>query len=146
MFNHILVVCVGNICRSPMVEYMLRNDSQLRKAGSTVSSAGLAALIGHPADSLAQELMLERGIDLSPHNARQLSFDLFTKSDLVLVMESWQQRKIEQRHPVARGRVTTLGRWQNVEIPDPYGKPREEFKEVLSLIEGCLKDWRQKLW
>ena len=129
-----------------MAEYLLRHDPLVQETGVEVSSAGIAALIGHPADSTAHELLLERGIDLSPHHARQLSPDLLTQADLVLVMESWQQRDIEQRHPAARGKVTPLGRWQNIDIPDPYGKPREDFERVLSLIERCLKDWRHKLW
>lgn len=146
MFKNILAVCVGNICRSPVVEYLIRNDPLISESGCQVSSAGLAALRGHPADQTALELMKERGIDLSPHHARQLTVDLLMQSDLVLVMEFWQQREIERLYPVARGKVTPLGRWQSVEIPDPYKKPRQEFEKVFALIERSLSDWKRKLW
>ncbi|MCH8160242.1 MAG: low molecular weight phosphotyrosine protein phosphatase, partial [Proteobacteria bacterium] len=52
MIRHILVVCVGNICRSPMAEALLR-DALKGQAEMTVESAGLGALVGHPADEFA---------------------------------------------------------------------------------------------
>ncbi len=146
MFQKILAVCVANICRSPMVEYLIRNDPMARRAGVVVCSAGLSALPNHPADSTAQDLMRERGIDISAHRARQLTPRLLFASDLVVVMESWQQREIERLYPISRGRVQALGRWQDVDIPDPYHKPREDYERVLALIEGSLAEWRHKLW
>ena len=146
MFRNIVTVCVGNICRSPMAEYLIRQDPQAQKAGVVVSSAGLAAMTGSPADPIAQELLLARGIALSAHRARRFTLDLLNRSDLILVMESWQQREIEHMSPVARGKVHTLGRWRNVEIPDPYCKPREAFEKALALIEGSVHDWKTRLW
>ncbi|MCE5333229.1 MAG: low molecular weight phosphotyrosine protein phosphatase [Desulfobacteraceae bacterium] len=146
MFKKILVVCEGNICRSPMTEYLIRNDPSALQAGIQVASAGLAALVDQPADSTAQELMMSRGIDLSAHRARQLTPKLLLAADLVLVMESRQQREIETLSPVSRGRVQTLGRWRGTDIPDPYRKPRDFYEKVLMLIENSVGDWRTKLW
>ncbi|CAK0774808.1 protein-tyrosine phosphatase [Gammaproteobacteria bacterium] len=146
MLKNILTVCVGNICRSPMAEYLIRHDPQAQKAGVVVSSAGLSAMTGFPADPIAQELLQERGIDLSPHRARRFTPDLLVRSDLILVMEAWQQREIEHMSPVARGKVYMLGRWRNTEIPDPYCKPREAFEEALALIESSVHDWKTRLW
>ncbi|CAK0767371.1 protein-tyrosine phosphatase [Gammaproteobacteria bacterium] len=146
MFKNILTVCVGNICRSPMAEYLIRQNPMAQKVGVVISSAGLSALTGFPADPMAQELLRERGIDLSAHRARKFTPDLLVRSDLILVMEAWQQREIERMSPVARGKVHMLGRWRNTEIPDPYSKPRAAFEEALTLIESSIHDWKNRLW
>ncbi len=146
MFKHVVVICVGNICRSPMAEYLIRHNPSAQKAGVVVSSAGLYAMVGFPADPMAQELLLARGIDLSPHRAQRFTMELLSQSDLVLTMEAWQQREIERMSPVARGKVHLLGRWRNIEVPDPYHKPRKAFEEALSLIETSVHDWKARLW
>lgn len=146
VFNSVLVVCVGNICRSPMGEYLLRNLLAVRNAPVVVQSAGLGALVGHGAEPLALEVMAEHGIDMSQHRARQLDNMLLKQHELVLVMEQWQQREIEQRHPFARGRVHMLGKWGTGEIADPYRKPREAFVEAYGLIERSCNEWCEKVW
>lgn len=69
MIKTVLVVCVGNICRSPMAEGLLKRA--LPEAN--VASAGLGALVGQPADPYAVALMSGLGLDISGHRARQLS-------------------------------------------------------------------------
>ena len=83
MLNRVLVVCVGNICRSPMAEAMLRARLG-RRPRFEVSSAGVGALVGHPADPFAMELMRERGLDIAAHRARQVTPELVAAHDLVL--------------------------------------------------------------
>lgn len=143
MFKNILLVCVGNICRSPMAEALLAH--QLAGKGVRVESAGIGALVNHPADPMAQALMEERGIDLSAHRARQLNADMVSEFELILVMEEWQQKKIESDFIHARGRVHRLGKWSGEDIPDPYKKPREAFEEALRLIDSGLEVWKRKL-
>lgn len=141
MFRSVLTVCIGNICRSPIAEGLLR--AQCRAAGHDVrvESAGIQALTGFPADPLAVELLRERGIDISGHVARQLTFEILREFDLVLVMESYHQQRIEQLAPLARGRVFTLGHWGRFEIADPYMRPREAFEEALRLIDQGVASW-----
>src|SRR4051794_5185298 len=120
------MVCTGNICRSPMAEAVAR--VRLTAMPSVrIESAGLGALIGHPADPLAVELMKERGIDLSGHVARQISTIMVREFELILVMESWQVKETEKLSPLARGKVWRLGHWRDFDIPDPYRRPREAF-------------------
>lgn len=144
MFNSILVVCVGNICRSPMAEALLRDV--LKDKGVTVSSAGIGALVGHPADKTAQELMRERGLDIGAHRARQLNAQLLREHDLVLVMEPWHQRDIEAMHPFARGKVHRLGKWGEFDVPDPYRKPREAFEQALAAIDTGIEEWKTRVF
>jgi protein-tyrosine phosphatase len=143
VFKSILVVCVGNICRSPMAEAMLQR--RLHNRDISVSSAGLGALVGHQADEIAQNLMSERQIDISGHRARQLDTTLLRDADLVLVMEGWQQREIEQQFPTTRGKVFRIGHWGNFDIADPYRKPREAFEAALIAIERGIEEWTKRL-
>jgi protein-tyrosine phosphatase len=144
VFDRVLVVCVGNICRSPMAEALLQ--SRIASRGVLVESAGIGALVGHPADPIAVELMKERGLDISPHRARQLAADDGTLFDLILAMEDGHVRAIERLAPESRGRVQLLGRFGRFEIPDPYRKPRGEFERALALIERGVDDYARAFW
>lgn len=138
------MVCVGNICRSPMAEALWAQMGP-KGPGVQVASAGIAALVGHPADPLAQELMRERGLDLSAHRARQLTPQMINDFELILVMEAGHQRAVESMAPTARGRVLRVGKWSNFDVPDPYRKDRAAFEQALNLIEQGLNDFRLKL-
>jgi len=80
--NNILVVCIGNICRSPMAEYFLKQEYP----HLNIESAGISGLIGHAADEKASLCMQRFGIDMSPHVAKKLNAELIKKADLILVM------------------------------------------------------------
>jgi protein-tyrosine phosphatase len=143
MLEHVLIVCVGNICRSPMAEGLLRSRLPDR---ARVASAGLAALEGRGADPLAVEVMARRGIDIAAHRARQLTPELLAGAELVLVMEDSQRRRIEQLAPSSRGRVHRIGKFRSFDVADPYRKPRAEFERALDLIERGLDDFGQAFW
>ena len=140
----VLVVCVGNICRSPMAEAMLQHELK-DKTDVFVTSAGLGSLAGHSASKHAVALMEERGLDISGHKARQLTPDMISDSDLILVMEAGHRRAIDSVEPAARGKIYRLCEWRDKDIPDPYGMPRKSFEEALELIEQGVSDWVGKL-
>ena len=83
MFDSILVVCTGNICRSPIGEQLLR---QLLP-GKQITSAGIFGLEGSPADIHAQDVARRHGLSLGEHRARKLTPQIMRESDLILVME-----------------------------------------------------------
>ena len=141
-----LLVCVGNICRSPMAAALLSHRLKRKQLDPPVESAGIAALLGEPVDPLALTLLMERQLDLSAHRARQLTPELVTSFELVLVMDARQQRAVEKMSPAARGRVHRLGRFGNFDIPDPYGKPRAAFEHSLALIERGIDDYVRAFW
>jgi protein-tyrosine phosphatase len=140
------MVCTGNICRSPMAEALLASRMRQRGADPFVTSAGIAAMVGSPADPIAVELMRERGLSLETHRAHQLTPELVRAADLVLVMEHNQVRPVEELFPAARGRVQRLGRITGFDVPDPYRRGRPAFVEALALIERGVDDVERTFW
>ena len=144
MIRHILVVCVGNICRSPMAEALLRRELR-GQDGFTVESAGLGALVGHAASEHSVTLMDEFGLDISGHRARQLHPDMVRDADLVLVMEAGHKRAIDDADVTARGKVYRLGEWQDTDIDDPYRQEREAYEDALRDIQAGVASWVEKI-
>ncbi len=144
MFNKILIVCVGNICRSPTAEQLLRNA--LVHSAIAVSSAGLAALRDSPLEPTALQVLEEHGHAPVSHRARQLTSAAVSDADLVLVMEQRHIRGVLSLAPEARGKVFLLGKWQyNREIMDPYRQGKPAFVHAYALIEQAAQAWAQKL-
>ncbi len=111
----------------------------------SVESAGLGALVGYPASEFSVELMNEQGIDISAHRARQIDMEMINAADLILVMEARHKKGVGEIDPTARGKVHRLGEWQDIDIPDPYRKPKKAFEETLTLIEQGVNDWAEKI-
>ena len=119
MIETILVVCEGNVCRSPMAAALLATALP----GVNVVSCGVNALVGKPAVPLAQDVMRERGQDIGEHRAQKISRSLCVEADLIPVMDRDQRRFLEDRYPLARGKVFRLGEHDNFDILDPYRQP-----------------------
>lgn len=114
-------------------------------AGVKVSSAGLGALIGHPADPLARELMQEIGSPIAEHRARQINSAHVMDADLILVMTSRQKQEIEALFPAIRGRVFLIAHWSKQEVADPYRQNRAAFEQALKIIQTAVMDWMPRL-
>ncbi len=146
MFNKILVVCVGNICRSPFGERLL----QQKLPNKTIDSAGIGAaksgLVGKPADSMALEVAKDLGVDLGDHKSQQLTSELCAKYDLILVMEKGHMEALTSLAPEARGKTMLFGEWiGKKDIPDPYRQSKEAFDFAYQLIDQAADAWVAKL-
>ena len=140
-FNNILVVCVGNICRSPMAEALLKQ----RYPDKAIDSAGVGALVGHPADPAALEIMTERQLDITNHMAKQIDENLAKKADLIFTMSDSQTKWIEERWPFCRGKTFKLGHWQDKDIADPYRHEITAFETAYQDIVDGLERWADKI-
>lgn len=140
MFKKLLLVCVGNICRSPTAEILMR-DALCDRVGVEVSSAGLQALVGKPVDPMAATLLREHGLDPDAHRARQATPEVLAAADLILVMEQAHVSRIIRDAPQVSGKTFLLGRWDSLEVPDPYRQQRIAFEHVYSLIERSVDRW-----
>lgn len=142
MFDSILIVCTGNICRSPIAERLLRQIL----TGKKIDSAGVAALVDNPADPSAIAVALKHNLQIDNHHAIQFTSALGRQYDLILVMEKYHQEQISRTSPEARGKTMLLGHWLGGrEIPDPYRKSQEAFESVYRLIDQACQSWSQKL-
>ncbi|MDO1528136.1 low molecular weight protein-tyrosine-phosphatase [Fulvimonas sp. R45] len=140
MFKRILTVCVGNICRSPTAEYLLRQ--QVSHRGIEVGSAGLAAMNDYPMDETAARVMGEHGVDGSAHRARQVSPELLREFDLILGMEKSHLAALARLAPEASGKLFLLDKWVEArDIPDPYRQQRPAFEHVFALIDRGVRSW-----
>ena len=139
--QRVLFVCLGNICRSPTAEGVLRHLLRQSAPGLAVEvdSAGTADYhIGEPPDLRSQQAALSRGIDLSTLRARQVAPRDFVHFDLLLAMDRQNLRALETMRPAgSRARIrlfleyaANLGR---LEVPDPYYGDASGFEEVLDL-------------
>jgi protein-tyrosine phosphatase len=137
MIESILVVCEGNVCRSPMAQALLAR----RLPGVSVMSAGWAALVGHGAHPMAVELMAEREIDIGQHIAAALNLQHMRSAQLVLVMTQTQRRRIETSYPFAKGKVFRIGEYEGIDVMDPYRQGRAAFEMALEQIELGLVRW-----
>jgi len=106
-----------------------------------ISSAGIGALVGKPADPNASEVLKIRGVDVSAHRAQQITGILCRWADLILVMETAHKARIEHLYPFSRGKVFRLGQYDNCEVFDPFGHSFERFEECYSLIEPAVEKW-----
>jgi protein-tyrosine phosphatase len=149
---NILVVCTGNICRSPMAEGMLRQrlSQQHRRMQVRVHSAGTHGLDGEPAAAFAVQAAQELGVDITAHRARSLDREMVRGADLILVMEPFHRELI--------GRALTPGEQKKLRllahfdvsadsdtIEDPYHQPLEAYRDCARRIARCVAGVVQEL-
>ncbi len=142
MFDTILVICTGNICRSPIAEGLLK----VALPGKTVLSAGTMAMVGDGADPMSIEVSTANGLDISAHRAQQLTLPLLQAADLVLTLDGSHNDWIHRRYPQYRGKVHKLGKWQqDADVPDPYRRPKAVFESAYEQMASQVEDWLKRV-
>ncbi|GIH73284.1 low molecular weight protein-tyrosine-phosphatase [Sphaerimonospora thailandensis] len=142
--KRVCLVCLGNICRSPMAEVVLRRTFADRGLDVVVDSAGTGGWhAGNPMDERALATLAEHGYDGSAHRARQFDPAWFAERDLILVMDRENLRGVRRLAPpdadVRMLRSFDPTAPDGAEVPDPYYGGHEGFVEVLRMIEAAAE-------
>lgn len=138
----ILFVCLGNICRSPMAEGVLRHLAAEQSLKLEIDSAGTADYhIGEPPDERAQQACSGRGVDITGLRGRQVSPEDFHRFDYILAMDTENLRRLRAMQPAgAPARLSLFmdyapGPQKGMAVPDPYYGDSQDFDEVLNMLE-----------
>ncbi len=142
--DRVLVLCLGNICRSPFAE------ARLKAAGGLgVRSRGLVGP-GRPSPPEARQEALRHGVDLAAHVSETLTAEDVAWADLVIAMDGRQSRAAARLARVRSPRVLRLGDLdpepiQRRAIVDPFGKGEAAFRECFARIARCLAPLEARL-
>ena len=142
MISSVLVVCVGNVCRSPVGERMLANACpDLR-----IESAGINALAGNEASKDSAEVAAENGVSVEGHVARQFTAEMAAGFDLILVLEKGHMKITAEQAPASTGKTMLFGQWiGQADIADPYQRSREFHVAVFKELKEASEGWAEKL-
>jgi protein-tyrosine phosphatase len=141
------MVCMGNICRSPMAEGMFRkavHDAGLEDRIEIDSAGTHAYHIGSPPDPRAQQAIRQRGIDISDLRGRKVADADFERFDYILVMDGDNYARLIQRAPAhLHGKIRRLlafsRKYPNLDVVDPYYGGPQGFEENLDMIADAVQ-------
>ncbi|GAB3374777.1 low molecular weight protein-tyrosine-phosphatase [Azotobacter armeniacus] len=146
MLERILFVCIGNICRSPCAQTLMKEALSCGNRTMKIDSAGLAARVGLPMEPTVRAVLLEHQHRPSEHRACQLDRTMLQQANLVLAMERRHIDDIYQIVPEARGKTFLLGKWQDeLEIQDPFRRDWTAFEQAYRQIRTAVEAWAMRL-
>ena len=150
--SSVLLVCLGNICRSPTAEEIFRQQAAVAGFAMKVDSAGTGDWhIGHAPDERAQRHAKAHGYNISKLKARQVSVDDFRNFDLILAMDAQNLADLQVIKDSIADNNPTLAKlalfseedptYGGDDVPDPYTGDGDTFEEVIERIESSAQAW-----
>ncbi|WP_128896238.1 low molecular weight protein arginine phosphatase [Longirhabdus pacifica] len=133
---HILFICTGNTCRSPLAEALLREKSKHHGLDIEVRSAGVSALTGASISSHSAQILHDKGINTQGMNATSLHEDLVLWADLILTMTMTHKGYVIQQYHGAADKTMTLKEY--VEDQSHLAKLREEHAKMAAELQSKL--------
>lgn len=136
----VLIVCTANICRSPVVEAILRQRLRQRGLSWQVASAGTLAMSGYAASKHGVTVLAERGLDISAHRSSEVTSDDVQQSDLVLCMEQShvEALRVENRGHGHKIQLLTAMIGRHEDVADPYGGPRPWYDIMVDQVTALV--------
>jgi len=142
----ILMVCLGNICRSPLAEGIMKEKLKKHGMKGYVDSAGTASYhIGEAPDRRSQEIARKYGIDITDQRARPFKKSDFENFDLIFAMDRQNYHNIIRLAESEKDRekvemvLNRLYPGKNLEVPDPYYDGKEGFEHVFKLLDASCE-------
>lgn len=138
----ILTLCTGNICRSPIAEFVLRS----RLPNYTIGSAGLSAVVGQNVNRESAMAAGHLGVEIKEHSARQFTYNIGIEADLILVMDQSHLEEIRFSYTSLSPKCFLFKKFSGGgDIPDPYKKGLANHYRAVELIIDASDQWARKI-
>jgi protein-tyrosine-phosphatase len=145
--HRVLVLCYGNIYRSPLVAHLMDEKSQLEDL--QIRSAGFYDKTGRSCVDEYQQLLMHRGYDLSAHRSSRITQQDIQWAELIVIMDRKNWDRLYEMNAQALRKTVWIGGFSehdSVEVADPYGRDERETQQVIDQLERHTQEILERIY
>ncbi len=148
---HLLFVCTGNTCRSPIAEFLTKTKTAALGLDWEIHSAGLFAIPGYRMSSGSQRALLRRKIEADGHESTPLTESLVRQADYIFTMTEAQRQGLVSKFQFSADKVFTIGAFAEDgiegahDVVDPFGSSDESYESCAAMLEKHIDSLIAKL-